>query len=260
MGVNINVENAISDYKKNGGKTSFESSLKKIFDFASKDPKLNDVNHLAYLLATAKIEADFSLERWESDYSCKSKGVKYNNKPCQKALDYFCSTNGGRKKNYCTRKLDKKGLPYFGRGIIQLTWYDNYKKYGDLIGVDLANNPDLIFVPKNSYDVAVAYMQKKRGKSNKNTFDWVDEGNLARARKTVNGGEDKVKPEYLIWKKILNDNKSKAKTTTESKRSTTKVILGIGLGIITIGVTGTLIYLYLKKKNKLPNFMKKFIK
>ncbi len=77
MGVNINVTNAIADYKKNGGKTKFESSLKKIFDFASQDPKINNVNHLAYLIATAKIEADFSLERWESDYSCKSTGIKF---------------------------------------------------------------------------------------------------------------------------------------------------------------------------------------
>jgi uncharacterized membrane protein len=32
--------------------------------------------------------------------------------------------------------------------------------------------------------------------------------------------------------------------------------LGIGVSVITIGVTATLVYLYLKKTNKLPNFMK----
>lgn len=41
-------------------------------------------------------------------------------------------------------------------------------------------------------------------------------------------------------------------------KNKTKKILGIGLSILTIGVTGTLIYLYLKKNNKLPTFMKNF--
>lgn len=33
---------------------------------------------------------------------------------------------------------------YFGRGFIQLTWYANYKKFGDKSGLDLVNNPDLL--------------------------------------------------------------------------------------------------------------------
>jgi hypothetical protein len=257
MGVNINVEKAISDYKKAGQTTAFESSLKKIFEFASTDPKINSSNHLAYLLATAKIEADYSLERWESDYQCGSTGVKYKDKPCQKALDYYQSTKG--KKNYYLIGTDSKGLPYFGRGIIQLTGKDNYKFYGDLIGVDLVKNPDLIFVPKNSYNVSVAYLTDKRGKSKKSTFDWLDEGNLTRARKSINArGVEEANKEYEIWKKILQNNLEKPKKIVSKKRSKTKLVLGIGLVVVTLAVTGTLIYLYLKKNNKLPNFIKNF--
>lgn len=33
--------------------------------------------------------------------------------------------------------------PYYGRGYVQLTWENNYKKYSEILGVDLVLNPDL---------------------------------------------------------------------------------------------------------------------
>jgi hypothetical protein len=32
--------------------------------------------------------------------------------------------------------------PYYGRGFVQLTWEDNYRKMGNLLNVDLLNNPE----------------------------------------------------------------------------------------------------------------------
>lgn len=37
----------------------------------------------------------------------------------------------------------KTGKVYYGRGYVQLTWIANYRTMGDLLGVDLVNNPDL---------------------------------------------------------------------------------------------------------------------
>jgi len=31
---------------------------------------------------------------------------------------------------------------YYGRGFVQLTWYENYLKFGQLLGIDLLNDPD----------------------------------------------------------------------------------------------------------------------
>ena len=45
------------------------------------------------------------------------------------------------------------GSKYRGRGIIQLTGKDNYKRYGDMIGVDLVSNPDYM---QNRPDVMIA--------------------------------------------------------------------------------------------------------
>jgi putative chitinase len=35
------------------------------------------------------------------------------------------------------------GLRYYGRGFVQLTWKDNYRKLGDALGVDLVHRPEL---------------------------------------------------------------------------------------------------------------------
>ena len=209
MAVKVDIDNLLTDYYKGGYKTKFPNSLKKVLEFASNDKNINSVNHLAYLLATAKAESDYSMERWESDFVCGEAGVKYSDKPCQKAINYYCSTQGG-KQNYCRGKpVDKIGLPYFGRGLIQITWKDNYKKYGDKIGVNLVDDPEKIFVPENSYNVAVAFLTTKKGSSKKSTFDWVDSGNLTQARISVNGGTkgiDEINKIYAFWKDILNKN------------------------------------------------------
>jgi putative chitinase len=34
------------------------------------------------------------------------------------------------------------GARYAGRGFVQLTWKNNYRRVGDLIGVDLVSSPD----------------------------------------------------------------------------------------------------------------------
>lgn len=35
------------------------------------------------------------------------------------------------------------GHAYYGRGLVQLTWADNYKKMGKILGIELYENPDL---------------------------------------------------------------------------------------------------------------------
>ena len=37
------------------------------------------------------------------------------------------------------------GANYYGRGFIQLTFKSNYERYGKLIGIDLVNNPDILY-------------------------------------------------------------------------------------------------------------------
>lgn len=268
MGVSVNIDNAITEYKKKGGTTKFENSLRQVLEYAKSDENIKEVSDLAYLLGTAKGESDYSLQRWESDYACGLTGKPYNKKPCEKALNYYRSTTGG-KKNYYTLGTDKNGLPYFGRGLIQLTGKANYQKYGDLIGVDLVNDGDKALEPKNSFKIATTYLSNKRGgiyEKNgvkRSTFDMARDGDLTKARKSVNGGTkglDEVNKYYKLWKEIIQnnlDNSLIGGDTDSSKKKMIKTVVAIGLGVLVLGVTGTLTYLYLKKRGKLPNFMNK---
>lgn len=76
-----------------------------------------DVRQLAYILATVYHETDKAMQPIE-EYG-KGKKYKY-----------------GRPDN-------RTGQTYYGRGFVQLTWYDNYKKAGAKLGVDLLNKPEL---------------------------------------------------------------------------------------------------------------------
>jgi putative chitinase len=49
---------------------------------------------------------------------------------------------------------------YFGRGYVQLTWQDNYRKMGNEIGVDLVSNPDAALQPNVAARIMVVGMMK----------------------------------------------------------------------------------------------------
>lgn len=51
------------------------------------------------------------------------------------------------------RRHPVTGQIYYGRGDVQLTWYDNYLAMGKLLGYDLVNNPDLALQPKISMEI-----------------------------------------------------------------------------------------------------------
>lgn len=82
---------------------------------------------------------------------------------------------------------------YYGRGHVQLTWYENYELMGRILGIDLLHNPDLALDPWISAKIMVEGMI--RGSSSFGDFtgrcleqyftdtksDWVN------ARRIVNG-------------------------------------------------------------------------
>ena len=74
------------------------------------------------------------------------------------------------------------GAKYHGRGFIQLTGRHNYQKYGNALGVDLVNNPDLALNPTVSARILALYFKERGVASAAERQDWTG------VRKAVNGG------------------------------------------------------------------------
>jgi|UniRef100_A0A6H1ZB73 putative chitinase len=93
------------------------------------------------------------------------------------------------------RKKNLRYFPWYGRGLIQTTWEDNYRKMGEAIGVDLIKNPDLLLEWEYALPAMFIGMEKGMytGKSFDHYIDDLDESDdedlreFVAARRIVNG-------------------------------------------------------------------------
>lgn len=90
----------------------------------AKENGVTDEAHIAYILATARLETD-NFNKLEEYASGRDYEFRYD----------LGNTNDG------------DGVRYKGRGYVQVTGRANYQKIGDKLGYDLINNPDLLFNP-----------------------------------------------------------------------------------------------------------------
>jgi predicted chitinase len=67
------------------------------------------------------------------------------------------------------------GWKYVGRGLNGLTGKANYRKYGDMIGVDLVSKPELAEDPKIGAKIAVAFFTKGKSPSSLPNFNNKEE-------------------------------------------------------------------------------------
>lgn len=58
------------------------------------------------------------------------------------------------------RKSHLRYYPYYGRGLVQLTWEDNYRKVGELLSLDLVDQPDLALQMKWAVPIMLQGMLK----------------------------------------------------------------------------------------------------
>ena len=92
------------------------------------------------------------------------------------------------------------GERYKGRGVLEITGRSGYKKYGELLGVDLINNPDLAATPAVAFRIGALFW-KVRGLN-----EMADAGDFIEITKRINsflGGLANRKKYYEIAKKAL---------------------------------------------------------
>lgn len=74
------------------------------------------------------------------------------------------------------------GKRYYGRGIIQLTWKNNYRAYGEALGYDFINHPDKVMEPEIAAKILALYFKWRKVDEAAKALDWT------KTRKLVNGG------------------------------------------------------------------------
>lgn len=86
------------------------------------------------------------------------------------------------------RQSNLRYFPYYGRGYVQLTWEDNYRRYGEILNLDLVGNPDLALDPKNALFILVHGFKNGTFTSKKIThYINKDETDFINARRCING-------------------------------------------------------------------------
>lgn len=109
-------------------KQSQVDGIEVVFNQWDMKQDFTDIRWLSYMLATMYHECDGRMQPIE-EYG------KGKNRPYGKKLKH----SG---KSYTTpNKI------YYGRGDVQLTWYENYELMGRLLCVDLLNKPELALDP-----------------------------------------------------------------------------------------------------------------
>jgi putative chitinase len=85
------------------------------------------------------------------------------------------------------------GKAYYGRGDVQITWIDNYKRVGVSINQDLVGNPGLCLVPSISVEIAMKGMALGWFTGKKlNDYITESKADFVNARRIINGTDKAV--------------------------------------------------------------------
>lgn len=125
--------------------------------------RLTDPRAIAGALATVAVECGFKCQREQGNMHYF---LQYNNRADLGNVGVFTNS----------------GYAYRGAGYIQLTGAANYKKYGDLMGVDLLKNPDAANIPLYAAEIFILYFQQH------GCDTWAIRGNWRKVRHLINGG------------------------------------------------------------------------
>lgn len=190
----INRSNFYNNYRLNFGKinSSQVKGYEAIFNEWD-NRKFKDIRWLAYMLATTYHETAKTIAPIE-EYG-KGKTRPY-----------------GKKIKHSGVAYNTPEKIYYGRGFVQLTWFENYELIGRLLKIDLLRNPELCL----TLDVATKVMFEGmlRGSSNLGDFTGKclemyfndTKEDAIGARRIINGTDkaELIAGYYLTFKKCLS--------------------------------------------------------
>ena len=166
-----------------------------------------NIPYIAYMLATARHET-------AKYYSNMRKTIYFQPVTESGAFSYFNRYDPVLADTLLRRQtavrngntVEGDGYTFRGRGYVQLTWKDNYRKVGDQYGIDLVSNPDRALEPEIAAFVTVYGMENGIFTGRK-LSDYLNEDNedYFNARRIINGTDqaERISGYALKFKSIL---------------------------------------------------------
>lgn len=164
--------------------------------------------HLAYVLATPTHETGKTMQPLK-----ETGNAKVPNPP--DSLVKARLTKAWKAGRLPWVKKDYWSDGWFGRGFVQLTHEENYRKLGLVIGVDLVSSPDKAMIPEVAAEVLVVGMVNGMF-TGKKLADYAD-GDFLHMRQIINGMESAEKVEAFA--KLYLPAAKLAQSLTEARKT-----------------------------------------
>ena len=165
--------------------------------------QINTPRRIAMFLANILVETggfraleenlNYSAERlmkvWPKRFPTRAKAMKYARNP-EKLANYVYDRYG----NVGHRGY---GYKYRGRGFMQTTFVDNYRKVQRVTGLPVVDNPDLLAEVYNGLEAACIYWFES------GCNELADAGKVKSVRKRINGGYHGLSMVQRNYKRVL---------------------------------------------------------
>lgn len=140
-----------------------------------------DLYNIAYILATAKHETGGWMQPIRE--GAHRFGPDYPDASAKRAVASI-HAKGIINTNYALPR-GPYGQSYYGRGLVQITWYENYRKFAVILGVPMDRNPDLALEWDHALDIMFIGM-RDGGFTGKKLSDFNFPAEFKQARVIVN--------------------------------------------------------------------------
>ena len=127
-------------------------------------------------------------------------------------LAQLAHESGGFKYAAEIKGSSKRYAPYYGRGPIQLTLVENYRRAGQYLGVDLVKNPDLLLIPSLAWSAAAWWTL------NNGLNAIIDGGDFLKLTKRINGGTNGAADRVRWRDKVMSSSLFQGGAPTPSQK------------------------------------------